>query len=130
MPVAIAYDQILELAEYVRQNLGDEKEAESFVFLLRQIRAARARKLGQIHMRFAEPISLREYLDRSHDEKLVVEKLAFRIANGINAGHAAHARVGRLLGAGRRGQGGARPGRVRARRSRACSTTRASAASA
>jgi glycerol-3-phosphate O-acyltransferase len=85
VPVAIAYDQILELAEYVRQNLGDEKEAESFVFLLRQIRAARARKLGQIHMRFAEPISLREYLDRSHDEKLVVEKLAFRIANGINS---------------------------------------------
>jgi glycerol-3-phosphate O-acyltransferase len=85
VPVAIAYDQILELAEYVRQNLGDEKEAESFVFLLRQIRAARARKLGHIHVRFAEPISLREYLDRTGDEKLVVEKLAFRIANGINA---------------------------------------------
>ena len=85
VPVAIAYDQILELAEYVRQNLGDEKEAESFVFLLRQIRAARSRKLGRIHVRFAEPISLREYLDRTSDEKLVVEKLAFRIANGINA---------------------------------------------
>ncbi|HTO68801.1 MAG TPA: 1-acyl-sn-glycerol-3-phosphate acyltransferase [Myxococcota bacterium] len=85
VPVAIAYDQILELAEYVRQNLGDEKEAESFVFLLGQIRAARAAKLGRIHMRFAEPISLREYLDRTGDEKLVVEKLAFRISNGINA---------------------------------------------
>jgi glycerol-3-phosphate O-acyltransferase len=85
VPVAIAYDQILELAEYVRQNLGDEKENESFPFLLRQIRAARAAKLGRIHMRFAEPISLREYLDRTGDEKLVVEKLAFRIANGINA---------------------------------------------
>jgi len=85
VPVAIAYDQILELAEYVRQNLGDLKEAESFVFLLRQIHAARSRKLGRIHMRFAEPISLREYLDRTSDEKLVVEKLAFRIANGINA---------------------------------------------
>ncbi len=85
VPVAIAYDQILELAEYVRQNLGDEKEAESFVFLLRQIRAARSRKLGRIHVRFAEPISLREYLDRTGDEKLVVEKLAFRISNSINA---------------------------------------------
>jgi len=85
IPVSIAYDQILELAEYVRQNLGDEKEAESFVFLLRQIRAARARKLGRIHVRFAEPISLREYLDRSGDDRLVVEKLAFRISNEINA---------------------------------------------
>lgn len=85
IPTSIAYDQILELAEYVRQNLGDEKEAESFVFLLRQIRAARARKLGRIHMRFAEPISLREYLDRSGDDRLVVEKLAFRISNQINA---------------------------------------------
>jgi len=85
VPVAIAYDQILELAEYVRQNLGDSKQAESFWFLVRQIRAARARKLGKVHMRFAEPISLREYLDRTTDEKLVVEKLAFRISNAINA---------------------------------------------
>jgi hypothetical protein len=29
IPTSIAYDQILELSEYVRQNLGDEKEAES-----------------------------------------------------------------------------------------------------
>jgi glycerol-3-phosphate O-acyltransferase len=85
VPTSIAYDQILELAEYVRQNQGDEKEAESFGFLLRQIRAARARKLGRIHVRFAEPISLREYLDRSGDDRLVVEKLAFQISNRINA---------------------------------------------
>ena len=85
VPVSISYDQILELAEYVRQNLGDEKESESFPFLLRQINAARSRKLGRIHMRFADPISLREYLDRTTDEKLVVEKLAFRIASAINA---------------------------------------------
>jgi glycerol-3-phosphate O-acyltransferase len=85
VPTSISYDQILELSEYVRQNLGDEKEAESFVFLLRQIRAARARKLGRIHIRFAEPISLREYLDRSGDDRLLTEKLAFQISNRINA---------------------------------------------
>ncbi len=85
IPTSISYDQILELSEYVRQNLGDEKEAESFVFLLRQIRAARARKLGRIHVRFAEPISLREYLDRTGDDRLVVEKLAFQMSNQINA---------------------------------------------
>jgi glycerol-3-phosphate O-acyltransferase len=85
VPTAIAYDQILELSEYVRQNQGDEKEAESFLFLVRQIRAARARKLGRIHVRFAEPISLREFLDRSGDDRLVVEKLAFQISNQINA---------------------------------------------
>jgi glycerol-3-phosphate O-acyltransferase len=85
VPTSIAYDQILELSEYVRQNQGDEKEAESFVFLVRQIRAARAKKLGRIHVRFAEPISLREYLDRTGDDRLVVEKLAFQISNEINA---------------------------------------------
>jgi glycerol-3-phosphate O-acyltransferase len=85
VPTSIAYDQILELSEYVRQNQGDEKETESFVFLVRQIRAARARKLGRIHVRFAEPISLREYLDRIGDDRLVVEKLAFQISNEINA---------------------------------------------
>jgi glycerol-3-phosphate O-acyltransferase len=36
-------------------------------------------------VRFAEPISLREFLDRSGDDRLVVEKLAFQISNQINA---------------------------------------------
>jgi glycerol-3-phosphate O-acyltransferase len=105
VPVALAYDQILELAEYVRQNMGDEKEAESFVFLLGQIRAARARKLGRVHVRFAEPISLREYLDRIGDDRLVVEKLAFQISNRINATlplTPASVACSLLLGAGKR----------------------------
>jgi glycerol-3-phosphate O-acyltransferase len=108
VPTSIAYDQILELSEYVRQNQGDEKEAESFVFLLRQIRAARARKLGRIHVRFAEPISLREYLDRSGDDRLVVEKLAFQMSNEINAATPftpAALACSVLLGAGKRALG-------------------------
>jgi len=108
VPTAIAYDQILELSEYVRQNQGDEKEAESFLFLVRQISKARARKLGRIHVRFAEPISLREYLDRSGDDRLVVEKLAFQISNEINAATPitpAALACSVLLGAGKRALG-------------------------
>ena len=85
VPTAITYDQLLEVEEYVRQVLGDEKERESFGFLIRTIRAARKRRLGRVYVSFAEPIPLRAHLERAGDDQLVVEKLAFQIANQINA---------------------------------------------
>ncbi|MCP4004923.1 MAG: hypothetical protein GY725_12080 [bacterium] len=105
VPTAINYDEILEVGEYVRQQLGDAKEAESFWFLVKMIHAARWNKLGRVYVRFAEPISLREHLERSGDDALVVEKLAFQISNQINATMqmtAVSIACSVLLGAGRR----------------------------
>ena len=85
IPTAISYSQILEVQGYVREQLGDAKESESFGFLLRMIRSLRGRDLGRVHIRFAEPIDLRGHLERSGDDRLVVEKLAFQIANQINS---------------------------------------------
>ena len=85
IPTAISYSQIFEVEGYVREQLGEEKETESFMFLVRMIRALRGRRLGRIHIRFAEPIDLRGHMERSGDERLVIEKLAFQISNQINA---------------------------------------------
>jgi glycerol-3-phosphate O-acyltransferase len=84
VPTAIAYDEVAEIGDYVREQLGEEKKGESFAFLVRMIRSLRSRDLGRVYIRFAEPISLRRHLERSEGEPLVVEKLAFQIANGIN----------------------------------------------
>jgi glycerol-3-phosphate O-acyltransferase len=105
IPTAIAYDQLVEVDEYVREQLGEEKQAESFGFLVRLIRSLRRRDLGRIYIRFGDPISLRDQLDRAGDDPLLVEKLAFQIANGINAitpMTAVAAVSSALLGAGRR----------------------------
>jgi glycerol-3-phosphate O-acyltransferase len=85
IPTAITYSQLFEVRDYVQEQLGGEKERESFWFLLRMIRGLRDRNLGQVHIRFAEPITLRGHVERSGDDRLVVEKLAFQIANQINA---------------------------------------------
>jgi glycerol-3-phosphate O-acyltransferase len=85
IPTAITYGQLFEVRDYAQEQLGGQKERESFWFLLRMIRGVRERKLGQIHVRFADPVTLRGHLERSGDDRLMVEKLAFQIANQINA---------------------------------------------
>jgi glycerol-3-phosphate O-acyltransferase len=105
VPVAIAYDQLLEVDDYVREQLGEEKSAESFAFLVRMIRRLSRRDLGRVYMRFAPPISLRRHVERSGGDPLVVEKLAFQVANAINAATpltAVAAVCSSLVGAGRR----------------------------
>ena len=85
VPTSITYDQLLEVDEYARELGGQEKERESFGFLVRMIRSLRGRDFGRVYVRFGEPIALREHLERTGDDRLTVEKLAFQIANQINA---------------------------------------------
>lgn len=85
VPTSITYDQILEVGEYVRQEQGEPKERESLGFLVRMVRSLRGRDFGRVYIRFAEPIALCDHLEARRDDALVVEKLAFRIANEINA---------------------------------------------
>ncbi len=85
IPTAISYDELLEVEEYARQVGGEEKEGESFGFLVRMIRSLRGRDFGHVHIGFGEPIALQEHLERAGDDRLVVEKLAFQIANAVNA---------------------------------------------
>ncbi len=103
VPTAIAYDEVAEVGEYVRERLGEEKRAESFGFLVRMIWSLRRRQLGRVYLRFGEPIRLRRHLERHGD--LPIERLAFAVANGINAVTpltAVSAVCSVFLGAGRR----------------------------
>lgn len=105
VPVSIAYDELLEVDDYTRELQGATKERESFGFLVRMLRSLRGRDLGRVHVRFGEPVALRAYLEESGDDRLVVEKLAFRIAHGINevtTVTAGAAVCSALLGSGRR----------------------------
>jgi glycerol-3-phosphate O-acyltransferase len=91
IPTAIAYDQIQDVGDYVAESRGARKERESFSWFLRVVRGIRGR-LGDIHIRFGEPLSLAASLafsgppsEAEPDERtLAVAKIAFDVAVRIN----------------------------------------------
>jgi glycerol-3-phosphate O-acyltransferase len=84
VPASIAYDRILEEKSYIKEIEGGAKEQES----LKQIIGARKflkKRYGKIYLRFGEPFSLNEYLEkRKAPPRLVERKLAFHLVETIN----------------------------------------------
>jgi glycerol-3-phosphate O-acyltransferase len=91
VPVSLAYDQIQDVTAYAAEERGARKEAESFGWAIRSVRALR-RRYGGIYIRFGEPLSLAQALgppDRGADpdtneQSLALQKLAFEVAVRIN----------------------------------------------
>jgi len=92
-PVSIVYDELLDVEEYARSASGAAKTPESLGLLISYARAQRSRySRGDIHVRFAEPISVRDHLTREltaavesgEAEALPLQKLAFEVAVRIN----------------------------------------------
>jgi len=89
VPVYIGYDQVIEQGEYLREITGQKKEkGNRFLTLLRSRQLIRQR-YGKIYLNFGEPISLREYLERSGElvsEEVEggYEKLGYQLVNEIN----------------------------------------------
>jgi glycerol-3-phosphate O-acyltransferase len=91
IPVSIAYDLIQDVGSYSAEARGGTKQAESFGWFVNFIRGFR-QKSGEIHIRFGDPLSLREQLgppqpDRHPDpdeEDLELQKLAFEVSVRIN----------------------------------------------
>jgi glycerol-3-phosphate O-acyltransferase len=91
IPVAIAYEQIPEVREYAAEQRGAAKQRESFSWFVRVVRGLQ-RRLGDIHINFAEPISLAEALGpptphaepNPDEQSLEIQKLAFQVAVRIN----------------------------------------------
>jgi glycerol-3-phosphate O-acyltransferase len=91
IPVAIAYDQSQDVGGYTAEQRGAAKQAESFGWFLGVVRGLR-RRFGDIHIRFGEPISLRQAIGAPDpqaapdpDERsLGLQKLAFEVSNRIN----------------------------------------------
>ena len=83
VPVSIVYDQLYEVAGMTREAHGAAKQKENVRFLIGYTRA-QGRRFGAVHVRFGEPLSLREALQAA-DSKLAVEKVALEVCNRINA---------------------------------------------
>jgi glycerol-3-phosphate O-acyltransferase len=82
IPVSIAYDQIQDVPDYAREAQGKEKERESIGWLFRAIKSLR-RRYGDIHIRFGEPVSVKESLGMisadPDEESIGLQKLAFEV---------------------------------------------------
>ncbi len=80
VPLSIAYDQIQDVPDYAREAQGQAKQKESVSWLFRAVRSMR-RRYGDIHIRFAEPLSVASITDDADPEEptLGVQKLAFEV---------------------------------------------------
>lgn len=79
IPISIAYDQIQDVPDYAREAQGGDKEKESIGWLFKAVKSMRQR-YGDIHIRFAEPVSVRAFTeDTTEAESLAVPKMAFEV---------------------------------------------------
>jgi glycerol-3-phosphate O-acyltransferase len=89
VPVAITYDQLREVSAMAAEQGGGTKKAEGLGWLASYAKGQLAR-IGTVHVRFAEPLSLREAMEPgSHDDspdpwRLALQKVAFEVAVRIN----------------------------------------------
>ena len=79
VPVSIVYDQLHEVGAIAAEEHGAAKQAEGLSWIVNYTRAQR-RPFGQAHVRFAEPLSLREALRDDGS----VPKIAFEVLHRIN----------------------------------------------
>jgi glycerol-3-phosphate O-acyltransferase len=66
VPIAIAYERVMEESSFLREVEGGEKRKESFWGVIKSTDVIR-RRYGKIHITFNEPISLRDFLQRTID---------------------------------------------------------------
>ena len=84
IPVSIAYDHIQDVPGYAREAMREGKERESLSWMVRAVRSLR-RRYGNIHVRFAEPVSIAGVLDSigPGEESIGLQKLAFEVMHRI-----------------------------------------------
>lgn len=84
VPVSITFDQLPEVAAMADEQRGGAKQREGVGWLARTFKAHQ-RPLGTVHVRFAEPLSLRQGLTAAGpDPKLAVQKVAFELCTRMN----------------------------------------------
>ena len=88
VPVAIGFDQIAEIDDYVAMQRGLPKRKESLQWFVGYIAGMRA-PYGRIYVRFAEPVALSDSVPvpdamlHGGPEQIHVQKLAFAVCNRI-----------------------------------------------
>jgi glycerol-3-phosphate O-acyltransferase len=91
-PLAICYEKIVEEATYHRELSGLDKKSESVGGMLRASKVL-ASKYGKVYLRFSEPISVKQYLQRYRREHNIPEgeldsrmmrSFAYSLMSGMN----------------------------------------------
>lgn len=87
VPIFVGYDRVPEEKAYLREIVGGSKEPENLKQVIKARRVLK-KKYGRIYIRIAEPISLREILDRQklslHDlEQKQINVLCRNLGNRI-----------------------------------------------
>lgn len=85
VPTSLVYDQLHEINAMAQESAGGTKKAESLGWLVSYVSAQRKVHLGTARVRFGEPFSLREALAEAGEGRARLEKVAFRVMDGINA---------------------------------------------
>ena len=92
VPTSICYDRIPEEESYVKELTGGAKVDENIGQLVRARRFLKKR-YGRVYVQFAEPISLRRYLEKSNcdlatlrprERHAMYRDFGYRIINSIN----------------------------------------------
>ena len=89
VPVAITYDQLREVSAMAAEQGGVAKKAEGLGWLASYAKGQLTR-VGTVHVRFAEPLSLRETLESGDQDdspdawRLALQKVAFEVDVRIN----------------------------------------------
>lgn len=84
VPTSIVYDQLHEITAIARESAGGSKKPEDVTWLIKYAKAQRD-YLGAARVRFGEPFSLRDAIAAEGDNPAKLEKIAFRVMDGINA---------------------------------------------
>ena len=89
VPIYIGYDQVIEQGEYLREIKGEEKKGSNKLLTLLRSRQLIRQRYGKIYLNFGNPISLREYLEKSgelisEEVESGYEKLGYELVNEIN----------------------------------------------
>lgn len=85
IPVSIAYDQIQDVPDYAREAQGQGKEDETVRWLVGAVRSLR-RRYGNIHIRFADPVSVADVvgeIEAGDETPLELQKLTFEVMHRI-----------------------------------------------
>jgi glycerol-3-phosphate O-acyltransferase len=83
VPVSIVYDHLPEAREMAAELGGAGKRGEGLAWLARYVRS-QSHNVGAAQVNFGEPFSLREALAQDGEGSAQLEKVAFRVCDGIN----------------------------------------------
>ncbi len=83
VPVSIVYDHMQEVRALDAEQGGASKAKESTRWMARYVRGQQLRS-GNAWIRFGEPFSLRQALEEAGEGPAQLDKVGFRICDGIN----------------------------------------------